>query len=113
MRIKTLLYPIRHNDMGKNRDNNSDDVNTHHIIWKCNHKRAKVDEETNKMLFSVLKHRALNTLFNDKQSPHEQLAVMLEIWRPVLSLWVRRALQDILNLPKDVFYKKELIKHGK
>lgn len=97
----------------RNRGDSSNNCNTHHIIGKCNHKRAKVDEETNKMLIDVLRHQALNTLCRNKQSPQEQLAVMLEIRKPVLSLWVKQALIDIISLPKDVFYKKELLKWDK
>ena len=52
----------------RRRDTRLDKVDTHHIIGKCNYKRANVNEDTNKMLISVLKHRALNTLVNEKQS---------------------------------------------
>jgi hypothetical protein len=35
---------------------------------------------------------------------------MWEIWKPVLSRGVNMAIYDILNLPRDLFYKEELIK---
>ncbi|MBQ9554063.1 hypothetical protein IJU97_03805 [bacterium] len=71
--------------MVKNRNHRRNSFNVHHVIGRSNEKRAKVEEETNKMLIEVFKHDAINTLFQENQSPHEQLAVMVEIRRPVLS----------------------------
>lgn len=66
------------------------------------------------MLIAVLKHRALNTLVNDKQSPQEQLGVFYHtIWKPVLSKEVCQTLEALLTMEKKDFYKQELIKCSK
>jgi hypothetical protein len=52
------------------------------------------------MLLTELKHRSFNTVFEQAQSPHEQLEKMLEMWEPVLSEVVKEELRAILSLPK-------------
>ena len=87
-----------------------DAINRHHIIWKKNEVAYHINSELNKILIKERKHCALNNLVWEKQSPHEQLKLMLEIWEPVLSETVRDALYEILSLPRWEFYKKELVK---
>jgi hypothetical protein len=62
------------------------------------------------MTINMIKHQCINDLFWNLQSPHEQFRFMWEIWKPVLSRGVNMAIYDILNLPRDLFYKEELIK---
>ena len=91
-----------------------DAISVHHIIWQKHRSRANVDMNTNKMLLWVLKHRALNTLVNENQSPQEQLSVFYEkYWKPVLSEQVCKELERVLSLPKEDFYKQELLKKNK
>lgn len=85
----------------------------HHIIGKNCKSRAYVEDDTNKMLLSVMKHRALNTLVNDKQNPQEQLGVMYEIWKPVLSNTVRDIIETLLMMERVDFYQSNLIKKKK
>lgn len=54
-------------------------------------------------------HIALNNLFEDKQEPKKQLAMMLEIWKSALSTGVRNELYTLLTLPDDMFYNENLI----
>jgi hypothetical protein len=84
--------------------------NIHHIIWKCNKQDYKVEDPINKMTINAVKHQCINDLFRTLQSPHEQFRFMWEIRKPVLSAWVNRAIYDILTLPRDMFYKEQLIK---
>lgn len=85
--------------------------NTHHIIGKCNHRRARVEDATNKVLVNIMQHQALNTLCNDKQSPQEQLAILFHRWRkPVLSQQVCREIQSLLEMEKSDFYSRELLR---
>jgi len=59
-------------------------------------------------------HNDFNRFFKDRQNPRKQLEYLVtERWGSVLSLWVKRALLDILTLPDNVFYKEELIKGAK
>ena len=101
--------------MSKNRKNNPDRFNydVHHRIGVCNRSRANVQDETNKMLMTVMRHRALNTLVNDKQSPQEQLEVMYEIWKPVLSETVQQIIENLLEMERVDFYQSNLIKKKK
>lgn len=87
-----------------------DAENLHHIIWKVNRIKYNTNEKLNKVLLNERKHVALNRLFLDHQSPHEQLRDMLKIWEPVLSDIVRDELYAILSLPRGAFYKEELVK---
>lgn len=87
-----------------------DAENLHHIIWKVNRIKYNTNEKLNKVLLNERKHVALNRLFLDHQSPHEQLRDMVKIREPVLSEWVREALYWLLSLPRWIFYKEELVK---
>lgn len=69
------------------------------------------NEKLNKVLLNERKHQALNRLFLSSQSPHEQLRDMIKIWEPVLSDTVREELYWLLSLPRDFFYKEELVKN--
>lgn len=85
-------------------------TNIHHIISRKEKEIFNVHDERNKMTINMRVHDALNRLYWNKQTPRKQLAFMLDIWKPVLSPWVKNALFDILNLPDDVFYHIDLIK---
>ncbi len=87
-----------------------DAENLHHIIWKVNRIKYNTNEKLNKVLLNERKHVALNRLFLDHQSPHEQLRDMVKIREPVLSEWVRETLYWLLSLPRWLFYKEELVK---
>lgn len=87
-----------------------DAENLHHIIWKVNRIKYNTNEKLNKVLLNERKHVALNRLFLDHQSPHEQLRDMIKIREPVLSEWVRETLYWLLSLPRWLFYKEELVK---
>ena len=93
-----------------NKDIPRDAENLHHIIWKVNRIKYNTNEKLNKVLLNERKHVALNRLFLDHQSPHEQLRDMVKIWEPVLSEWVRETLYWLLSLPRWLFYKEELVK---
>ena len=88
-------------------------TNLHHIISRKENKKFNVHHERNKMVINMRVHDALNRLFWDRQNPKKQLEFMLNIWKEVLSTWVRQELYTILNLPDDMFYHKDLIKDGK
>lgn len=87
-----------------------DAVNEHHIIWRKNKIQYNTNEAINKVLINERKHSALNRLVGDKQTPHEQLKLMLEIREPVLSDVVREELYAILSLPRWAFYQPGLVK---
>jgi len=82
----------------------------HHIIGRCNRVRAKVEEDTNKTILNLFEHQALNTLFKDKQCPHEQLEVMYKIWENVLSDYAKEMIETLLDLSENMFYKENLLK---
>ena len=82
----------------------------HHIIWKCNRQEYNTNEDVNKIIINDRQHVALNKFFNQNQSPHEQLKQCMEIWEPVLSEAVKAELYAILSLPRELFYKEELVK---
>ncbi len=94
-----------------NRDIPRDAVNEHHIIWRMNKIQYNTNDKLNKVLLNERKHQALNRLFLSSQSPHEQLRDMIKIWEPVLSDTVREELYWLLSLPRDFFYKEELVKN--
>ena len=91
-------------------DATSEDI--HHIIGKqFKHSGYDVNNPINKEKIKRRKHIALNNFFGwEWQAPHLQLKQCLEIWEPVLSDVVREELYAILSLPRDLFYKGELIK---
>lgn len=94
--------------MAKRREKNY--LTKHHIVGRCNRSRANVEDDTNIFLLRVLEHQALNTLFKDKQCPHEQLEVMYEIRENILSDYAKELIETLLSLPKERFYKSYLIK---
>lgn len=81
----------------------------HHIISRKN-KKFNIKEDDNKITIFRRTHVALNNLFWDKQSPKEQLRMMLDIWKTALSENVRQQLYDILDLSDELFYNKTLLK---
>ena len=92
-----------------------DEYDNHHIISRKEKARFKVWEPDNIYRIQRRTHVALNNLFEDKQEPKKQLAMMLEIWKSALSVWVRNELYTLLTLPDDMFYNINLIngKHKK
>ena len=89
-------------------------TNIHHIISQKERQKYDVQNPINKMQVRIVRHDDFNRFFQDRQNPKKQLEYLLnEWWGNVLSLWVKRALLDILSLPDDVFYKTELIKGTK
>ena len=88
-------------------------TNIHHVISRKENKKFNVHIDRNKLEINMRVHDALNRLFWDKQNPRKQLEFMLNIWKEVLSPWVKQELYTILSLPDDVFYHKDLIKDDK
>lgn len=86
--------------------------NLHHVIWRCNRKEYNTDEKQNKIIVPEISHDNLNRFFWNLQTPHEQLKFMLEQrwWKKVLSKWVVDELYWLLALPREEFYKQDLIK---
>lgn len=58
-------------------------------------------------------HRALNAFFKDKQNPRDQLLKVFNLVKPVLSAGVKQELEIILNCDDDLFYREEVLKHGR
>lgn len=85
----------------------------HHIISRKEINHLNTNHPKNKIRILRRKHIALNQLFWDKQNPKKQLEFMFDIWKEVLSPWVRQELYTILNLPDDMFYHIDLLKNGK
>ena len=48
-------------------------TNEHHKVGVCNHKRFKVEADTNKMIVDLFQHRSWNNIWNDKQDLQSQL----------------------------------------
>ena len=89
-------------------------TNIHHIISQRERQQYDVQNPINKKKVRIIDHNDFNRFFKDRQNPRKQLEYLVtERWGNVLSLWVKRALLDILTLPDDVFYKEELIKGAK
>ena len=92
-----------------------DEEDNHHIISRKEKARFKVWLPENIVKIKRRTHVALNNLFENKQTPKEQLQMMFDIWKSVLSPWVRQELDLIINLPDDMFYNENLLngKHKK
>ena len=88
-------------------------TNIHHIISRKEVNKFNTNHERNKLRINMRIHDALNRFFGDKQNPKKQLEFMFNIWKEVLSPWVRNELYTILTLPDDMFYHQDLIKNGK
>lgn len=89
------------------------ETDIHHIISRKLSNKFNIKGKSNLIRIPRRKHVALNNFYWDKQTPKEQLKEMLGIWQTALSEWVRQQLYGILDLPDDIFYNEELIKHGK
>lgn len=90
-------------------DKTAEDI--HHIIWLSKrHDWYDVQNPINKIKINRKKHIALNSFFWVNQSVHQQLKQCIEIWEPVLSKWVKNTLHELLSLPRESFYKDELVK---
>lgn len=86
------------------------DTDTHHKIGQMNRSRANVNHEDNKMAIKKNVHHAINTLFTMNQSPHEQLGQLRAMYDSVLSDVSKQIFDDLLDLPREYFYKKQLVK---
>lgn len=86
------------------------EYDTHHKIWQCNRSWANVNNEDNKMIIKKNVHHALNTLFTMNQSPLEQLQQLRGMYDSVLSDTAKAIFDDLLELPREYFYKKGLVK---
>ena len=85
----------------------------HHIVWQCN-KEFNTNSDVNKIVVDKIKHKALNTLVNDGQTPKRQLYILFtEWWYPVLSDTVRGEILKILDMTDNEFYIKWLLKKWK
>lgn len=82
----------------------------HHIVWQCNKERCNVNDGDNKMIIRKTVHEWLNALFQHNQSPHEQLKQLRDMYEPVLSDTAKQIFDDLLELPREYFYKSKLIK---
>lgn len=85
-------------------------TNIHHILGKKERDEYNVEDPRNKIRIRIPIHNAINQLFNVLQTPHEQMRYMWEIHKSVLSAGVNRAIYDILNLPRGMFYKEDLVR---
>ena len=92
-----------------------DEEDNHHIISRKRKDKFKVWDPENIIRIKRRTHVALNNLFENKQTPKEQLQMMFDIWKSALSIWVRNELYTLLTLPDDMFYNENLIngKHKK
>jgi len=86
------------------------EYDTHHKIGQCNRNWANVNNEDNKMIIKKNVHHALNTLFTMNQSPLEQLQQLRGMYDSVLSDTAKAIFDDLLELPREYFYKKGLVK---
>lgn len=100
--------------MAKEKSREKEKLTVHHIIGRCNSRRANVEEKTNKMILSEFKHRAFNSVFQQAQSPQEQLEVMYNQFRKkTLSPQVCAEIETLLFMDKEDFYNEGLIKKKK
>ena len=107
-----LIYHIILEIMSK--EKSREKMTIHHIVWKKHRKRANVEEKTNKMILSEFKHRAFNSVFQQAQSPQEQLEVMYDQYRKkVLSPQVCAEIEQLLSMSREEFYNEGLIKKKK
>lgn len=98
----------------KEKSREKENLTVHHIIGRCNRKWANVEEKINKMILSEFKHRAFNSIFQQAQSPQEQLDVMYnQYWKKVLSPQVCAEIEQLLLMSREEFYNEGLIKKKK
>lgn len=97
--------------MAKEKSREKENYTVHHIIGRCNSKWANVNEKINRMLLTEFKHRSFNNIFEQAQSPQEQLGVMYnQFWKKTLSPAVCAEIEALLSMSKEDFYKEKLIK---
>lgn len=95
----------------KEKSREKENYTVHHIIGKCNSRWANVNEKTNRMILTEFKHRSFNNIFEQAQSPQEQLDVMYNQFRKkTLSPYVCAEIERLLSISKEEFYKEKLIK---
>lgn len=86
--------------------------NLHHILGKSNRDEYNTDNKENKIMVNEIWHDNLNKFFGNRQIVHEQLLYLLKDWwrEKVLNEWVVQELYWLLSLPRELFYKEELVK---
>lgn len=87
-------------------------LNTHHIIWQSQSERARINDETNKKLVSILDHQALNSIVWDKQHPQAQMEVMNKKfwWTSVMSEYSKTLFNTLVSMPRAEFYDPVFIR---
>lgn len=88
-------------------------TNIHHIISRKKQNKFNVKDERNLIRMRVNKHIALNQLFNDKQTPKEQLKVMYDIWKTTLDPEVQQTIEQLISMEDSEFYLDDLVKWKK
>lgn len=86
------------------------EYNLHHKIWKCNRKRANINDERNKIVIRKVRHEWLNSLFQCLQSPHEQLEYLRDMYDSILSNTAKNLFDSLLSLNEYDFYAEWLVK---
>lgn len=100
--------------MAKEKSREKEHLTVHHIVGRCNSSWADVHDKTNRMILSEFKHRSFNNIFEQAQSPQEQLAVMYNQFRKkTLSKQVCDEIEKLLSMTKEEFYSKKIIKKKK
>ena len=95
----------------KEKSREKENLTVHHIIGRCNHKRANIQEKSNRMILTEFKHRSFNNIFEQAQSPQEQLDVMYNQFRKkTLSPQVCAEIEQLLLMSREEFYNEGLIK---
>lgn len=84
----------------------------HHLIWQENKDWANVELPINKVPVKQKWHDAFNVVFHQEkyQDPQSQLLYILSVWLPTIDTVIAKRLADILCIPRNQFYKKELLK---
>ena len=88
-------------------------TNIHHILGQSLFKQwYAVQAPVNKIKVNEIWHDNLNRFFWWRQSVHQQLLYMLKEWwwERVLSESVKNELYWLLSLPRNLFYREELIR---
>lgn len=86
----------------------------HHLISKCQQDLFDVFNPINVRRIRRDTHKAIHTLFTDENWPiHEpqlQMAKFFELISPIVWDYALKYMDKLVNMPKEEFYKKELIR---